>query len=65
MVYSKCITAKGVVRHDAKRLFHIRSKVSQNKTEQIKCNGINKNYFCTKQCSSTETVVVAKKWLPK
>ena len=26
-----------------KRLFHIRSKVSQNKTEQIKCNDINKN----------------------
>uniref|UniRef100_A0A9J7XZG1 Lamin L3 n=1 Tax=Cyprinus carpio carpio TaxID=630221 RepID=A0A9J7XZG1_CYPCA len=26
-----------------KWLFHIRSKVSQNKTEQIKCNDINKN----------------------
>ncbi len=26
-----------------KRLFHTRSKVSQNKTEQIKCNDINKN----------------------
>ncbi len=26
-----------------KQLFHIRSKVSQNKTEQIKCNHINKN----------------------
>ncbi len=26
-----------------KRLFHIRSKVSQNKTKQIKCNDINKN----------------------
>uniref|UniRef100_A0A673MIX8 Hematopoietic death receptor n=1 Tax=Sinocyclocheilus rhinocerous TaxID=307959 RepID=A0A673MIX8_9TELE len=26
-----------------KRLFHIHSKVSQNKTEQIKCNDINKN----------------------
>uniref|UniRef100_A0A672MTI3 Uncharacterized protein n=1 Tax=Sinocyclocheilus grahami TaxID=75366 RepID=A0A672MTI3_SINGR len=26
-----------------KQLFHIRCKVSQNKTEQIKRNGINKN----------------------
>ncbi len=24
-----------------KRLFHVRSKVSQNKTKQIKCNDIN------------------------
>ncbi len=51
MVYSEFITDKGRcwARHSClyiafiKQLFQIRSKVSQNKTEQIKCNDINKN----------------------
>ncbi len=54
MVYSEFITAeercKFTVNHGftgliafIKRLFHIHSKVSQNKTGQIKCNDINKN----------------------
>ncbi len=53
MVYSEFITAKersgnhgftvliGFIKQLT--LFHIRSKVSQNKTEQIKCNDINTN----------------------
>ncbi len=43
----------------------MRSKVSQNKTEQIKCNDINKKHYSfTKKFSSSETVVVPIKWLP-
>ncbi len=56
MVYSEFITAKGcsyykfTVNHGftgiitlIKQLFRIRDKVSQNKTEQRKCNDINKS----------------------
>ncbi len=47
-----------------KPLLHICSKVSQNKTEQIKCNDIDTNSTLPPNSSSSETVVVPTKWLP-
>ncbi len=41
-----------------KRLFHIHSKVSQNKTEQIKCNDINKNSILPPNSCSCQTCVL-------